>query len=226
MLTIIIPTYNEADNIAKTIKAIGDLTGNEVIVVDGGSSDQTTNIAKNMGVKVLSSQPGRARQMNLGVQESSGDTLLFLHGDTILPADFSDNLKAVLAKPGVVVGAFKLRIGMAGVGARIIEKLVDWRSRFLQMPYGDQAIFMERSLFSEVGCYDNEPFLEDYLFIRKARKYGRIGLSEAAVQTSGRRWQRLGLIRTTIINQLVIAGFLFGVPIVKLKKLYGIVKKG
>lgn len=226
MISIIIPTYNEEKNIARTIASIGDSATHEVIVVDGGSLDQTVNIARSMGVKTVSSKPGRAIQMNSGARLSSGDIFLFLHGDSSLPADFSKTVCDTLSQPNIVAGAFRLAIDHPGIAARVVEKMVAWRSRFFQSPYGDQAIFLRKKTFEEVGGYGDVVFLEDYLLIRRLRKIGKIRLADSKVLTSGRRWRQMGVCKTTIINQAIILGFLLGFRLLTLKKLYRVAKKG
>ncbi len=222
MFSIIIPTYNEEENIKETISSINDYLCHEVIVVDGGSSDNTVKIAQQMGVKTLKSSPGRANQMNKGVSVSSCDTLLFLHADSKLPIDFVNQIDTTLSKPKTGNGAFKLSIDLPGWGARLIEKFANIRSKFFHLPYGDQAIFLKREMFDKIGGFDEVVFLEDYLFVKKIKKFGRVRIAESAVVTSGRRWQSLGLFKTTLINQCVIIGYLFGVSIPVLKKLYRI----
>lgn len=226
MISIIIPTLDEAENIRATVSSISDFENHEVIVVDGGSSDETVAIAQSMGVKTLCSKPGRARQMNLGAKNSRNDILLFLHGDTVLPADFAVQVEIILAQQNTSAGAFKLLIDLSGLGARIIEKTVEWRSQIWQLPYGDQAIFIKKALFEQAGGYGKELFLEDYIFIKRLRKFGKIRLATSGIITSGRRWQHLGLLKTTLINQAVIIGYLLGFSLTTLKKLYGIAKKG
>jgi rSAM/selenodomain-associated transferase 2 len=222
MISVIIPTYNEEENIKNTILSIIDYTSHEVIVVDGGSSDNTVKIARQMGVKTLKSAPGRAKQMNEGVSLSSCNVLFFLHGDSILPTDFLEQIDETLSNPKTGAGAFKLSIDLPGRGARLIEKSANLRSKYFQLPYGDQAIFLKREIFDKVGGFDDVLFMEDYLLVKKIRKFSIIKIAGSAVVTSGRRWQRLGLLKTTLINQCVIVGYLLGFSIPVLKKLYRI----
>jgi rSAM/selenodomain-associated transferase 2 len=222
MISVIIPTYNEEENIKNTILSIIDYTSHEVIVVDGGSSDNTVKSARQMGVKTLKSAPGRAKQMNEGVSLSSCNILLCLHGDSILPTDFLEQIDETLSNPKTGAGAFKLSIDLPGRGARLIEKSANLRAKYFQLPYGDQAIFLKREIFDKVGGFDDVLFMEDYLLVKKIRKFSKIKIAGSAVVTSGRRWQRLGLLKTTLINQCVIVGYLLGFSIPVLKKLYRI----
>jgi glycosyltransferase involved in cell wall biosynthesis len=136
-ISIIIPTLNEAENIGETLATACGVPGAEVIVVDGGSRDQTVEIARSFGVKVIDGPSGRARQMNVGASMASGGILLFLHGDTRLPKRFDDHVHRTMARPGVVAGAFQFSVDGDLFGLRIMERLVNLRSRRLQLPYGE-----------------------------------------------------------------------------------------
>jgi uncharacterized protein len=235
MLSIIIPTLNEAAVLGKTLAAIGlgvelrpsweqtlgsQTTAIEVIVVDGGSQDETLAIAQDWGAKVVESPPGRAKQMNQGAAMARGNLLLFLHGDTQLPQGFLTDLEAVLAKPQVVAGAFGLEIDDRAWGLRLVEWGVEVRSRWFQMPYGDQGIFIRADRFREVGGFRDMPIMEDFALMQGLKKLGRIEISPSSVKTHARRWQHLGIWRTTGLNQVMIMGYLLGVPLDTLKTWY------
>ena len=210
-ISVIIPTLNEADYLPQTLGSLRDAENLEVIVVDGGSNDGTTRIAERRGNRVLRSPPGRALQMNAGARAASGSILLFLHADTCLPPGFDSAVLAALRKPGVVAGAFRLRIGAPGLSLRILEQAVNIRSRVLRMPYGDQGIFVHKTTFHELGGFPALPVMEDFEFVRRLRRRGGIRIASLPVITSGRRWQELGPWRTTWINQKVILGYCLGV---------------
>jgi rSAM/selenodomain-associated transferase 2 len=211
-LSIIIPTLNEAEFIAGTLASIPKGPELEVIVVDGGSRDQTPGIAQASGVLVLSSSPGRARQMNLGALKSKGDILLFLHADTRLPARFSEHIRQCFAKARVVAGAFRLGLAPPIKGSAFIEKMANLRAEKLNLPYGDQAIFVPAKIFKELGGYKEIPLLEDVDLVRRLRKIGRLAVLPIPVVSSSRRWQKLGVWKTTWINQMILSGFLLGIP--------------
>ncbi|HLO85587.1 MAG TPA: TIGR04283 family arsenosugar biosynthesis glycosyltransferase [Nostocaceae cyanobacterium] len=219
-ISIIIPTLNEAGNIKNAIASTQPSTNTEVIVVDGGSTDDTVEITKNCGVKVISSPPGRATQMNTGALAASGEILLFLHADTRLPADFDVMIRTSLQQPGVVAGAFRLQIDAPQWGLRLVEWGVKWRSQLWQMPYGDQAIFITKSIFKQVGCFPQLPIMEDFELIRNLKNIGKITILPASVLTSARRWQKKGILQTTLINQIVVLAFFLGVPPVKIRDWY------
>lgn len=226
-ISIIIPALNEAENIKQAIPAVSYANAItqpsiniEVIVVDGGSQDDTVAIAQSLGVKVISSPPGRAVQMNAGAALASGEVLLFLHADTRLPVGFDGLIRTALQQPGVVAGAFALRIDAELAGLRLIEKGVYWRSRFFQMPYGDQAIFMTKDLFQQVGGFPELPIMEDFELMRRLKRIGEITILNVAVITSARRWLQRGVIKTTLINQVVIIAYLLGVAPAQLRNWY------
>lgn len=219
-ISIIIPTRNEAATIAATIASANHPAVREILVVDGGSSDGTRELASALGARVILAPPGRARQLNLGATLAQGDTLLFLHGDSRLPVEFATQIPALLRVPGVIAGAFRLAIDLPGRGARLVERGANLRSTLLQMPYGDQGLFLSRQQFLAVGGYPEEPILEDLMLVRRLRQLGRITISPSAVLTSGRRWQRLGVVRTTLINQAILLGYRAGIPRHHLLKWY------
>lgn len=219
-LSVIIPALNEAAAISATLQSVRQSPAHEIILVDGGSADGTPHLARNHGATVLFSQPGRARQMNAGASLASGNVLLFLHADTLLPPGYSRLVVEALRLPAVVAGAFRFQIAGDVSGKWLIESTTNFRSRFKQLPYGDQALFLRRSVFEETGGFPNLPIMEDYEFVRHLRRRGKIYVLPAPAITSGRRWLRHGFLRTTLINKLMIAGFRLGVSPQRLADIY------
>ena len=219
-ISIIIPVLNEANTINAVLARILGASNVEVIVVDGGSQDETVALAQSVGVKVIAVTSERASQMNVGAAVATGSILLFLHADTHLPPAFDTLVRQVLQNTGAIAGAFELRIDAELWGIRVIEKMVDWRSRFLSLPYGDQAIFLKASIFKEIGGFPNLPIMEDFELMRRLKRYGKIAIVPAPVLTSGRRWQKLGVVRTTLINQLIIISYFLGVHPARLARWY------
>lgn len=221
IISIIVPVLNEAAIIGQTLKKLQGIPDVEIIMVDGGSKDDTVAIAKNMGVKVITvAGRGRAAQMNAGVDIAQGNLLLFLHGDTQLPPDFVDLVTETLGQSEVIAGAFELAIEGKDRSLRWIEMLVKMRSHLFLLPYGDQGIFINKQVFTDLGGFSDLPIMEDFEFIQRLKRQGKIAIAPAAVTTSGRRWQKLGIWKTTLINQLIIAGYYLGISPTKLRNFY------
>ncbi len=211
-ISVVVPTWNEEERIVSTLTSVVDAPDVEVVVADGGSTDRTASLAKECGAKVITVSASRSRQMNAGAYAATGDILLFLHADTRMPDGFHEHVREVLARPGASAGAFRLGIDASRPrGLRLIEWGVNARSVWRQLPYGDQALFMRQDTFREVGGFQELPILEDYELVLRLRRYGRIEIAEAAVLTSARRWERLGIWRTTLINQAVVWAYRLGV---------------
>jgi rSAM/selenodomain-associated transferase 2/rSAM/selenodomain-associated transferase 1 len=218
-ISIIIPTLDEEENIAACLAGCRPSPNTETIIVDGGSRDRTAEIARSCGATVIQSAPVRARQMNAGADAATGDLLLFLHADTRLPRGFAHSVRQILSLPGVLAGAFEFRLDAVSPGLRLVERVTNWRSRFLQLPYGDQAIFIRSELFREVGGFPDLPIMEDFAFIRRIKKKrkGRVHTASLPAVTSARRWRALGVWKTTLINQLIILAYYLGIPPTRLK---------
>jgi rSAM/selenodomain-associated transferase 2 len=210
-ISIIIPTLNEAAGIGRTLEHCTSGSDTEVIVVDGGSADDTWGVAASFGVRVLSASAGRAGQMNTGARAARGEVLLFLHADTLLPPGFEDQVLKTVSLTGVSAGAFLLSLTPSSPGLKHIQCLANWRARVLQLPYGDQAIFLKKRVFKDLGGFSEMPFLEDLDLVRRLRRRGRVAILPVAVNSSARRWQQGGVWRTTLKNQAVLAGFFLGI---------------
>lgn len=211
-ISVIIPTLNEVAGIdAALAPLLSSSPVAEVIVVDGGSTDGTQAKALAHGAKLLASAAGRAQQMNAGAALATGNILLFLHADTRLPAGFQQLVRQGLGLSGVVGGAFQFRLDGDAALFHFLERLTNWRARRLQMPYGDQALFMRTQTFRALGGFPEMPIMEDFELVRRLKYRGRICIIPAPAITSARRWQNRGLIKTTILNQIVIAGYYLGV---------------
>ena len=208
-ISIIIPTLNEATTITSALRRLRGHADVEIIVADGGSDDQTVELARSAAATVITCSRGRGQQLNAGAALASGDVLLFLHSDTQLPDDFADQIQQALTQG--VGGAFRLSIGAKGWILRLVEFAANARSRWLQMPYGDQAIFVPATVFFEMHGFRHIPLMEDYDFCRRLRRVGRISLASSSVVTSARRWQKLGVLRTTLTNLACVIAFRLGV---------------
>jgi rSAM/selenodomain-associated transferase 2/rSAM/selenodomain-associated transferase 1 len=220
-ISVIIPVVDEVDGISSAIA--GTQAGPSVkerIVVDGGSADGGAEKASSCGARVIRSAPWRSRQMNAGARAAEGDFLLFLHADTLLPPGFEEHVREVLGRPDTVAGAFRLGIDGGSLGLRVIEWLANFRSIRMGMPYGDQAIFIRADRFHGAGGFPEIPIMEDFEFMRRLRREGRIGIAPVSVVTSARRYKEYGFWRTTGINQVMIIAYLMGVSPGRLARWY------
>ncbi|MGB0564044.1 MAG: TIGR04283 family arsenosugar biosynthesis glycosyltransferase [Spirulinaceae cyanobacterium] len=220
-ISIILPVYNEAATLPQTLPSLCHNPTLEVIVVDGGSTDDSVAIARAHGAKAfVSPEPGRAHQMNAGAAIATGEILLFLHADTQLPAGFEAGVMAALADDHVMAGAFDLAIAGPEPGLRWIERGVRWRSRYFGLPYGDQALFLRSATFMRIGGFPTLPIMEDFVLVQQLQRRGKIAILPQPVLTSARRWQRLGLVKTTLLNQVMIIGYFAGVAPHRLARWY------
>ncbi|MFA9479714.1 TIGR04283 family arsenosugar biosynthesis glycosyltransferase [Phycisphaerales bacterium AB-hyl4] len=217
-VSIIIPAINEAADLPASIASAQPSRRVEVIVIDGGSTDDTPTIAATCGARVITAPPGRARQMNAGAAEARGHILLFLHADTRLPFGYERQIKQVLSSPGTVAGAFPLAFDHVSPSLRLIETAANYRSRWRQLPYGDQAMFLSRETFMRMQGYRNLPVMEDYELVRRLRKQGTIRLAGSAVVTSARRCLHVGIWRTTWTHQCMILGWHLGIAPTRLAR--------
>lgn len=219
-VSVIVPARNEETSLGPALVAAAGGAPHEIIVVDGGSTDRTAEVARAHDAILVSAPAGRARQMNHGAAVATGEFLLFLHADTVLPPNYLTALRATLAQPGVVGGAFRFSISGEFSGRRLIECGTNFRARHRQLPYGDQGLFVSRTVFERVCGFPDQPLMEDYAFVRRLQRLGTIAIAPAGAVTAGRRWQRRGAIRTTLLNQLIICGYRLGVSPVRLARWY------
>lgn len=212
-MSVIVPVLDEANGIAACLLALASLraAGAEVIVADGGSQDGTAHRAAPHADHVVHAPRGRARQMNAGAAMATGDVLLFLHADTQLPHDAADHLDTALAA-GAQWGRFDVRIDGQHPLLRIIAALINLRSRLSGIATGDQAIFVRRQAFAEIGGFPDLPLMEDIALSDALRKRWKPACLKARVSTSGRRWERYGVWRTIFLMWTLRSAYRLGVP--------------
>lgn len=218
-VSIIIPTLNEAANVAAAIDRAWQAGAAEVIVVDGGSRDGTLDIAAGQNCIALSSPCGRGLQQNAGARRAGGDVLLFLHADTWLVAGGAAQIQASLQDEPIVGGAFRQRIDAPGILYRLLERGNALRARWGR-PYGDQGIFVRRDVFERVGGFPEVRLLEDLLLAKRLRRLGPLILLPGPLHVSARRWQRHGVVRQTLRNWRILAAARLGVSPDRLAHLY------
>ena len=220
-LSVVVPMLNESDTIAGTLNALRRSARTaEIIVVDGGSSDASVAIARPLCNILIAAPRGRASQMNAGARTSRGDTLVFVHADTIVPRTFAANIAWALSDPAVVGGRFDVRLDATTLPYRIIGAMISLRSRITRTGTGDQAIFVRREVFDRIGGFPDLDLCEDLEFTRRLKREGRVVCLRTRVITSARRWARDGVIRTVVRMWLIRAMYLIGVPTARLKRMY------
>ena len=208
-ISVIIPTLNEERTIIATLAHTASLGFDELIVVDGGSTDKTPALLESYRLSTQSSAlspvlwvtapPGRARQMNEGAKASRGEILLFLHADTQLPGDANIVIHTALADRRMVGGRFDVRFDRPSVWGTIISKTMNWRSRLSGLATGDQALFVRRPLFEQMGGFADIPLMEDIEFCRRLKRKGATAALTATVITSFRRWEEQGPLQTILL---------------------------
>ena len=208
-ISVIIPTLNEERTIIATLVHTASLGFDELIVVDGGSTDETLALVESYRLSTQSSalSPvqwvtapcGRARQMNEGAKVSRGEILLFLHADAQLPDDAKTMIDRTLADQRMVGGRFDVRFDRPSMWGTIISRMMNWRSRLSSIATGDQALFVRRPIFEQMGGFADMPLMEDIEFSRRLKRKGATAALTATVTTSFRRWERHGPLRTILL---------------------------
>ncbi len=221
-LSVVIPVLNEAQLIEERLQRLQPLRaqGAELLVVDGGSDDESREKALPLADKVLRSQRGRARQMNYGAAEACGDWLLFLHLDTELPAPACASLLAELARPGVQWGWFDVQLDNPRWPYRMIATAMNLRARVTRVCTGDQSVFVRRNLFSRVGGFPVLPLMEDVAFSKQLRRQAAPRVLGSRVTTSSRRWEKHGVARTILLMWRLRLLYFLGVSPAKLVAQY------
>lgn len=221
-LSIIIPTLNEAAGIDAALAALDPLRarGHEVIVVDGGSTDATAALAEPRADQVIAVDRGRARQMNAGARQSRGETLLFLHADTRLPADADVLVDRALGERGRAWGRFDVRIDGRHPLLGVVARMMNLRSRLTGVATGDQAMFVRRAAFDAVGGFPQIALMEDVALSRALARVSRPACLRERVVTSGRRWEARGVVRTIVLMWWLRVRYLLGASPDSLARIY------
>ncbi len=211
-LSIIIPVLNEAVTLRQQLPALQGLrqAGHQVIVVDGGSTDASVEAARHLADHCLQSAPGRARQMNAGAAQATGDILLFLHIDTTLPDGAAERVLSALADSSRAWGRFDVRLDGQHPAFRVIAAAMNLRSRLTAVATGDQAIFVRRAVFEQIGAYPDVPLMEDVIVSKALRRLSRPVCLRPPVIASSRRWQRHGILATTWLMWRLRLAFVLG----------------
>ncbi len=221
MISIIIPTYNEEESIENTLINIKK-QGNdyEIIIVDDGSSDKTIDIASRYGKVIYSGKKNRGKSLDKGAKESSGDILLFVHADTILPDNALKMIRETLKDQGVIAGGFRRRLN----NEKIIYRIIDMGSAFLRylkgFIAGDQAIFCRREVFFRVGGFKGRELFEDIDLCKRLKKHGKMRVIKSPVLTSARHFEKYGILKCVYVNLYLTYLYYKGVGAEKLRDIY------
>lgn len=219
-ISVIVPVLNEEKSVGSTIAALTALAPYEIIVVDGGSSDRSREIGAQSGARVIASVRGRARQMNRGALEATGDVLLFLHADTRLPASAFRDIESALSDSRYLGGRFDVELDSERWLLKVVGAMISSRSRMTKVGTGDQAIFVRREIFEELGGFPDIPLMEDVAFCRKLKQLGEVACLKSKVVTSARRWETDGVWRTILRMWILKILYFAGVSPARLKQYY------
>jgi rSAM/selenodomain-associated transferase 2 len=221
-ISIIIPALNEAAHIGKTLRALAQIRGrgHEIIVIDGGSADDTMAQARDLADHVLQTSVGRARQMIAGAQQARGEVLWFVHADTRVPANADTLLLAALADERVAWGRFDARLAGRHWLLRVVERMMNWRSCLSGIATGDQGIFVSRAVYDAIGGFADIALMEDIELSRRLRRMSRPACVRKAVLTSSRRWEQKGIIRTIVLMWRLRLAYALGADPARLAQRY------
>jgi rSAM/selenodomain-associated transferase 2 len=209
-VVVVVPVLQEAAGVEAFLTGLRAAVGDtEVVVVDGGSTDGTAQRAARHA-RVITAPRGRARQMNAGAAATTGDVLWFVHADCAVPRGALPALRAALADPAVVGGGFRLAFDARSPGLDFLRVTSNWRARFLHQVFGDQALFVRRAVFDELGGFPDLPLMEDLALTRALARRGRVALVPVAVTASARRIAAHGPWRMTVLMQWLKIRFLLG----------------
>jgi rSAM/selenodomain-associated transferase 2 len=219
-ISVIVPVLNEEKTIAGVIAGLRQNMPDELLIVDGGSTDRTRSICAELGVSVLCSPSGRAAQMNFGAKHATGDVLLFLHADTRLPPTAFGDIRNALGDPCCVGGRFDVKLDSSSRLLKMVGAMISLRSRVTKIATGDQAIFIRRGIFAAIGGYPEIPLMEDIALSRAMKRTGRIACLESCAITSARRWKAEGAWKTILKMWILKTLYLSGVSPLRLKRYY------
>jgi len=219
-LTVVIPVFNSASTLGDTLASLPE--GVHIIVVDGGSQDESLNIAKAYGVSVIKSELGRGLQLACGAEASHDSWLLFLHGDTRLDVGWFEVAQSHMKKPEntYVAAVFQFALRTSAFQARCLEFLVRWRTQALGLPYGDQGLLISRVFYESLGGYQPLPLMEDVALIRAIGRKRLVSFPVKAV-TSAEKWEREGWLIRSCKNLLCLGLYFCGVSPHRIRQIYG-----
>lgn len=210
-ISVVVPVLDESERITGAIESALAAGIQDVVVADGGSTDDTAALARAAGAAVIAAPRGRSSQLNAGAAQATGHVLVFLHADCRLPADAAAQIREGLGNPRVALGAFRFEAGdRTDFIDRLITAVGRLRHRVFALPYGDQALFIRREDFEDLGGFPGIPVMEDYELASRCRRLGALGTASSSVRSSTRAWRDHGVLAWTLVNMAVIGGYRLG----------------
>jgi rSAM/selenodomain-associated transferase 2 len=217
---VVVPVWNESAVLANCMNNCAQSGADDMVFVDGGSTDGSQELLRVSGMRWIRARRGRASQMNAGAGVIDSDIILFLHADTDICSSHIEAVRRVMSGPDYVGGRFDLRLGGEHPGLAAVAALINLRSRLSRISTGDQAIFVRRSVFEDMGGFTDMPLMEDVEFCRRLKHRGRIACLHHSITTSGRRWEKHGLLRTVMLMAWLRLRFWLGADPAALARLY------
>lgn len=219
-IAVIVPLLNEAGELPRLLNRLQACGADELVIVDGGSTDGSRQQLEASGLRWLTSSPGRAVQMNNGARICTSDILLFLHADTEISPDHIEIMRGLACKPEIAGGRFDVRLSGRHMALRVIERFINLRSRLTRISTGDQAMFVRREIFERMGGFAVIPLMEDIEFSRRLKRQGSVACLRRRVLTSSRRWEQHGILRTILLMWTIRLLFWMRVSPAKLAVMY------
>ena len=220
-VSIVIPALNEAAHISRAVQTAWEAGALQVVVADGGSEDETRELAASAGATVVAAPHGRAIQQNAGAASATGDVILFQHADNWCDVNSIGQIQAAMQDKAVLGGAFRQRIEATGLLYRCLERGNALRVRLCKLPYGDQGIFLRREVFEQLGGFPEVALMEDVLLMQAFRRLARPVLLPGPHHVNARRWQHRGVVGQTLRNWRILWSHALGTPPERLAKMYG-----
>jgi len=219
-VAVIVPVFNEERVLPSLIEQLRRLNADEIVIVDGGSSDGSRDLLQQSGLRWITSEPGRALQMNAGARITPSEILLFIHADTVISSSQISKLREAMSDVAVAGGRFDVRMSGNRFSFQVIAWFINMRSRLSYINSGDQCQFVRRSAFDRLGGFPDQPLMEDIEFSKRLKRVGRVICLRDRVATSSRRWENNGIIRTVWLMWKLRLLYWLGVSPEKLAHIY------
>jgi len=219
-IAVIVPLLNERDRLPELLEMLNELNADEVVLIDGDSTDGSKELLSKSGFLWCSSIPGRAVQMNEGAGECASDILLFIHADTDICSSHLSAVKEAMRSDDTIAGRFDVHLSGSHPAFRLIESMINLRSRLTKIGTGDQCQFVRRTVFDSLGGFPEQPLMEDIEFSKRLKRLGAIACIRDKVTTSSRRWEQFGIFRTIVLMWKLRLLYWLGVSPERLAAMY------